>query len=110
MRAPIDGTQRKVRIEAFSSSATALSEGSARGTFSTAGTGDYTITFSEPFARAPVAVANALHATLSLKCVLHTVSTTIVRLIVRNDSGTATAPTAFHVQVFGSDSNDGQLA
>lgn len=109
MRAPVDGTQRKMRIETFSSSATALSEGFTRGTFSTAGTGDYTITFAEPFGRAPTVTANALHATLSLKCVLHTVSTTIVRLIVRNDAGTATAPTAFHVQVIGSDSADGQI-
>lgn len=109
MRIPVESSQRRVRIEAFSSSATALSEGFTRGTFSTTGTGDYTITFAEPFGRAPVVVANALHATLSLKCVLHTVSTTAVRLIVRNDAGAATAPTAFHVQVIGSDSSDGQL-
>ncbi len=98
--------QRQPRLECFSSSATALTEGNYRGTFSTGGTGIYTITFAEPFARTPVVTATALHATLSLKCVITAKSASAVTITVRNDSGTATAPTSFDVHVIGSDTAD----
>jgi hypothetical protein len=98
--------QRAPRIEAFSSSATALTEGIYRGTFSTGGTGLYTITFAEPFARVPVATANALHASSKLFCVITALSATAVSVGVYTDAGVATAPTSFHITVVGSDTAD----
>jgi hypothetical protein len=98
--------QRQPRLEAFSSTATALTEGNYRGTFSTGGTGLYTITFAEPFARTPVATANALHASSKLFCVITALSTTAVSIGVYTDAGVATAPTSFHIAVIGSDTAD----
>jgi hypothetical protein len=102
----VKSEQRAPRIEAFSSSATALTEGIYRGTFSTGGTGIYTITFAAPFARTPVVTATAFHATLSLKCIITAKSASAVTITVRNDSGAATAPTSFDLVAIGSDVAD----
>lgn len=109
MKFPIDGTQRLMRIETFISSPTVISEGTYRGTLTTAGTGDYTITFTEPFQRTPSATVAAQHATSKLYGTVVAVSTTAVRVAFFLDTGVATAPTTFHVQVIGSDASDGQI-
>lgn len=122
MKFPIDGTQRKLRTEIFKvvpaslttgaaavSNTTVLPEGFTRATVAATAVGDYTLTYTAPFGRAPVVTANALSTTLSLKVVQHTSSTTAFRFLVKNDSGTLTAPTSIDVTVTGSDSTDGVL-
>jgi hypothetical protein len=109
MRAALEATQRLPRIEFFYSSATAITEGTRRGTFTDNGTGDFTFTFTDPFGRTPVAVATPMHATSKLFATVKAISTTAVRVIVHDDAGNATDPTGLTVMVVGSDSADGQV-
>lgn len=106
MKFEVNGTQRAMRIEMFASSPTVISEGSSRGTLSTSGTGDYTITFAEPFGRTPTATASAQHASSKLFCTIVSISTTAVRIATFTDAGVATAPTTFCVQVIGADTSE----
>lgn len=67
------------------------------------GTGDYTITFRAPFARAPECVANAV--TDNIYCKIGTVSASAVQILTENLSGAAT-DAVFHLIVMGSFSAD----
>lgn len=78
----------------------------AHATLTDNGTGDYTITFSEAFAQAPVAVATSLldDQVVSLKAAP---STTAVSFETRTVAGTpAAADGEFYVIVYGSDATD----
>lgn len=63
------------------------------------GTGDYTITFLNPFKRAPEAVATAV--TDNIYCKIGTVSTSSIQILTENLSGVAT-DADFHLIVLGS--------
>lgn len=67
------------------------------------GTGDYLITFLNPFKRAPECVATAI--TDNIYCKIGTVSTASVQILTENLSGNAT-DADFHLIVVGSYSAD----
>lgn len=67
------------------------------------GTGDYLLTFDEPFLRAPEVIATPI--TDNIVCKLGTVAVGSVQILTENLSGTAT-DADFHVIILGSDSAD----
>lgn len=67
------------------------------------GTGDYLITFLQPFARVPQCVATAV--TDNIYCKIGTVTTSSVQILTENLSGVAT-DADFHLIVVGSNSAD----
>jgi hypothetical protein len=63
MRKNLQSPQRQMRLMALKLTGTgtaALGEGSTLATLVDNGTGDYTLTFAEPFGRAPLALASSL--------------------------------------------------
>ncbi len=102
-------SQRGIRDEQFIVKPTSITTGTAaqdttnviegayRCTVSRTGTGDITINYNVPFARKPVVVANALHATSKLFVVIVSSTASATRLAVFSDAGTATDPTELHV-------------
>lgn len=119
MKFMAEATQRLPRIEAFrilesgvdgtaSSTTTELPEGFTRATVSEEANNNYTLTFTQPFARAPVVMVTALEAGtgVSYICNLTAVSTTAVSWRCENDASAAGAATGFHVLVIGFDSAD----
>jgi hypothetical protein len=124
MKAPINGTQRNMRIEIFrilesgvtatasdSQNITVMPEGFTRGSVTEAANNVYTLTFTEPFGRAPNFHVSALDSGTGVSYICNNVSTSATAISWRceNDASTAGAATGFHVTVIGSDSNDGQI-
>lgn len=81
-----------------------IEEGQFAATLTDNGTGDYTITFVNPFTRIIAAVATALEGA-NLSAEVDTLSTTAVRVKFTNNSDAA-VDTKFSLFVFGSDSSD----
>lgn len=101
--APILNSQRKPRLVAgsFTDTPTAV-VGNGDFTVAKNGTGDYTVTFTDAFKRAPAVLACSSSTS---RCVqIHTVGATSVRLLTYDGAGSA-AGTAGHVSfmAFGSD-------
>lgn len=70
------------------------------------GTGDYTITFDEPFKCADTeVVVVATNVTDDIVCKIGTVSKSAVQILTENLSGTAT-DADFHVMIMGSHTSD----
>jgi hypothetical protein len=124
MKAPINGTQRQMRVEIFrilesgvtataadSQTITVMPEGFTRGSVVEAANNNYTLTFTEPFGRAPAVSVTALEAGtgVSYICNITAVSASAVSWRVENDASTAGAATGFHVIAIGSESGDGQI-
>jgi hypothetical protein len=107
MQSEIVSNQRKPRIEAFICSATAITENKSGGTFTdNAGAGDFTITFTRPFARTPAVTVTPQHATSKLFSTLVSQSKTAVRFTIYTDAGVLTDPTSINVVCVGSDAED----
>jgi len=69
------------------------------------GVGDYTLTFAQAFVRVPTVVATVL--TTDTYAMISTVSTTAVRILVKQVADGSTATDAdFHVMILGSDASD----
>jgi len=77
--------------------------GSFDATLADNGTGDYTITFNEPFARAPICVASCQTATCYAE--IAAASSTSVQVLTKSNANTAT-DAVFHLIVQGYDAAD----
>lgn len=109
MRREVESPQRKVRLELFrlagNTGTPILSEGQYRATETDNGVGDYTLTFTEPFARIPVVTAT----TLTADCILQIVSVSITEVRLAGfDATDGTTPKEFdaHILVAGADVAD----
>lgn len=119
MRFDAQATQRNPRIETFriveasvtgsaTANSTVMPEGFTRGTILEAANNNYTLTFTEPFARAPTFSVTALEAGTGVSYICNITATAADAISWRceNDASTAGAPTGFHVIVVGYDSAD----
>lgn len=124
MKFMAEATQRQTRIEAFriveasvpvspsaaTGTITNMPEGFTRGTIQegAASNQNYTLTFTQPFARAPVATITALESGAGVSYICNIVSITASAVVwrVENDASAAGNATGFHVIVVGSDSAD----
>ena len=79
-------------------------EGSNEVTLTDNGTGDYTLTFSEPFSRVPSVVATPV--TADIYCQIATVAVSSVNIKTFNVSAQAATDADFHVMVMGFDAAD----
>jgi hypothetical protein len=102
----IKATQRLPRQLAFKVTGTgtaAISIGKFDGTLADNGTGDYTITFAKPFARAPICVASCETATCYAE--IAAASSSSVQILTKSNANTAT-DAVFHLIVQGYDAAD----
>lgn len=117
MKFSIKSTQRNPRSLSFrlvvaslpgalARSTTGCPEGYAQCTVAKTATGTFALNFVVPFKRAPQITITPLHATLSLKPVLLTRTTTGFTWVIRNDAAAATDPTEMDIVVSGFDSAD----
>lgn len=107
MMREIKGTQRLPRFLAFRVTGTgtaAINEGTTDAALTDNGTGDYTLTWSKPFARTPVVVALAVTAGIQIK--LHAVSSSAAQIKTFAVDGTTATDAVFHAMVLGWDSPD----
>ncbi len=103
----IKGTQRLPRFLAFKLTGTgtaALTEGALDATLVDNGTGDYTLTFTKPFARAPAVTVGCRSATTNVK--LHSVSATAIQIKTFAVDGTTAADALLDLHVLGWDTPD----
>jgi hypothetical protein len=103
----IKGTQRLPRLLAFRVDGTgtaSILEGGFHATLVDNGTGDYTLTFSAPFVRAPVCSGNVVGSTAAIVNIA-VVSATAVQVKIFDAAGSA-ADADFHLSVLGWDSSD----
>lgn len=111
MRRPVESAKREMRLENFrlngSSGTPVLVEGQFRASVTDNGVGDYTLTFSEPFARVPTVALASLTSAVDLY--VSSVSTTAVR-IAGLDATDGATPAEFDccVHVMGADVVDEQ--
>lgn len=116
MKFEVWASQRGTRIEFFrvlesavtgspTADSTVLPEGFTRATISEAANNVYTLTFTQPFARAPVAIVMALESGTGVSYIVNnaTTSTTAVSWRSENDASAAGAPAGFHIFVIGCD-------
>lgn len=100
--------QRLPRLLAFDVTGTgtaAIGEGDKHASLTDNGTGDYTLTFTQGFARAPIAVATVLTADCIAQ--IHTVSTSVIRInLFDATDGTTAKDGRFHLMVLGFDTAD----
>lgn len=118
MRASLDSTQRRARIEFFrllfaslpattpAQSTTGVPEGAYRCTAAKTATGVAVLTFNEPFQRVPAVTVSAMSAAGKLFAVVAAVSVSGITVNVFADDGTATDPTQLHIHVIGADTAD----
>lgn len=104
----IKGTQRHPRQIAFRVDGTgtaSILEGTTDATLTDNGTGDYTLTWAQPFARVPVVVVTPV--TTAIHCEHTGASTTAVNIkTFAVADGTTATDADFHVLVYGYDSAD----
>jgi hypothetical protein len=118
MKSDVQSSQRRPRVETFrvvcasvdatpSNTASELTEGRFRGLVSVA-SDVYTLTFTEPFARAPTAQITCEQSGTGVSFIPNIASCSTTALVwrVENDASAAASPTAFHVMVLGFDSAD----
>lgn len=118
MRAPLEASQRRARLEFFrllfaslpattpAQSTTGVPEGAYRCKAAKTATGVAVLTFNEPFQRVPSITASAMSAAGKLFAVVAAVSASGCTINVFADDGTATDPTQLHIQVIGADTAD----
>ncbi len=121
MKFMAEATQRLPRIEVFqilesgvtatasdSQTPTNMPEGFTRGSVSEAANNVYTLTFTQPFSRAPTCSVTPLHSTTGTSIIakIKSVSTTALVFNTEDDAGSAAAPESFHIIVVGFDSAD----
>ncbi len=119
MKFMAEATQRLPRIEVFrilesgvtgtaASSAAVMLEGFTRGSIVEAANNNYTLAFTQPFARAPVVSITCLHSTATLTAIATIVSVSASDVVfhIEGDDGAALATTGFHITVIGFDSAD----
>jgi len=102
----IKSTQRLARQLAFKITGTgtaAINIGSFDATLTDNGTGDYTVTFSKPFARTPIAVASCQTATCYAE--IAACSSTAVQVLTKSNANSAT-DAVFYLIVQGYDAAD----
>ena len=102
----IKATQRLPRQLAFKVTGTgtvAIAIGQFDGTLVKNGTGDYTLTFSKPFARSPICVASCQTATCYAE--IAAASSTSVQVLTKSNANAAT-DAVFHLIVQGYDAAD----
>lgn len=107
MRRPIQSPQRKMRMLAIKLDGTgtaALGEGSTQATLVDNGTGDYTITFGQAFARVPVCSASSLTAAVSIK--IHAISATALNIKAFAVDGTTAKDADLDILLLGADVAD----
>ena len=99
-------TFRKPRLLAFVVNGTgtaSITVGAFQATLTDNGTGDYTLTFNNPFGTAPIVVATPLHASSTASsCRVQSVSPTQVNILTFNGTPSA-SDRIFHVWVLGFD-------
>lgn len=102
----IKSAQRKERQMTFvlDASGPTLTVGSNQATVATAGTGDFTLTFTEPFARAPYAVITPIVSDCQAYSDASTVST--IDINVTDADGTTAADKDVLIHVIGWDAPD----
>lgn len=121
MRNSVKSPQRNPRVEVFrilesgvtatasdSQNSTVMPEGWTRGSVTEAANNVYTLTFTEPYGRAPAFTVQAVESGtgVSYICNIVSTSTTAISWRVENDASAAGAATGFHVVVTGFDSAD----
>jgi len=95
---------RQLAIKVTGTGTAAISVGRTEATHVDNGTGDYTLTFAQPFARVPVAVASSQTAGVYCEVIP---SATAVQILCKAADGTEAAEDAiFHVIVLGFDAAD----
>lgn len=102
----IKGSQRLARMIGFKVTGTgtaAISQGAQDATLVDNGTGDYTLTFTKPFTRAPIVTASCMTATCYAE--VAAASATAVQILTKSNADAAT-DAVFFVQVLGYDSAD----
>lgn len=65
--------------------------------------GLFEISYNKPFARKPVAIATALHASTNLVACITANTASLLTILVKTDAGVATDPTELHVVARGFD-------
>lgn len=103
----VKSTQRLPRQLCFKVTGTgtaAISIGAKQATLVDNGTGDYTLTFVQPFSRSPVVVATS--ATATTYCEVKTATATAINILTKATADNAATDAVFHVIVQGFDSAD----
>ncbi len=107
MRSKVQSPQRHMRIMGIRLTGTgtaALAEGSSMATLVDNGTGDYTLTWREPFARTPV--LNALSLTAAVNIKIHAISSTACQIKTFGVDGTTPKDAVLDLLVLGSEVAD----
>lgn len=102
----IKGTQRLPRLLAFKLDGTgtaALNEGANDAALTDSGTGDYLLTFTKPFARAPVVVVTPITAETLVRVVI---TSTAVQVLCFDVDGTTAKDADVELMVLGWDTPD----
>ena len=105
---PLKSRQRLAHVIAARVDGTgtaALLSGSTELSLTDNGTGDYTLTFSQQWARVPVVVATPVTAGVSLNIAAVSASSVQITSVATSDGSTAT-DADFHVVIVGSDAAD----
>lgn len=103
----IKGSQRLSRFLGFKvtgSGTAAINQGAADAALTDNGVGDWTLTFTKPFARAPIPVGNCLTALAYLE--FSVVSATAIRILAKKTSDNSAIDAVFFCHVLGYDSAD----
>lgn len=105
----VKGEQRGMRVIAArvdgTGTASILEGGDTSLSLTDTGTGDYLLTFGEPFQRVPVVIPVA--ATSAVEVRLGTISKTAVQILgFASADGTTATDTDFHVVIIGFDAED----
>lgn len=95
---------RQLHLHVDGTGTSSLVVGSKDATLAKNGTGDYTITFAKPFARAAIAVGSVITAGSVLE--IAACSATAVQVLCKANTGGAAADTDFYLIVQGFDAAD----
>lgn len=96
---------RQLGFKVTGTGTAAINQGSTDATLTDNGTGDYTLTFTKPFARAPIPVVTPL--TTGIHAEVTSASSTAVRIkTFAVADGTTATDAVFFVHVLGYDSAD----
>lgn len=107
MKRSIKGSQRLPRLIAFEVDGTgtaAIGEGASEAALTDNGTGDWTLTFTVPFLRAPVVTSGCKTATGYVE--LSVISTTAVRVLGKKTTDNSALDVKFQLHVLGWDTAD----
>lgn len=107
MKRSVKSTQRLPRVIGFKVTGTgtaAITQGAPDATLVDNGTGDWTLTFAAPFARAPIVVANSM--TALGYCEVKAASATAFNILGKKTADNTALDVVFHAIVLGYDSAD----